>query len=257
MPPRSSTYRDSAVVLRKLDYGEYDRIYTMLTREHGKVGVIARGVRRPASRLASALELFSRVDVQLARGRNLDVVTQVLRLPGHRIAADVERTAHASLIAELADRVTEDRHPVEGMFELTVLALEELATEVEPRRASAYFMMCALEFLGYAPSLTVCAGCERPLPETAAGFSPAAGGFLCAGCHLDGLHSVPVRAVKVLRVMAAGDIHLYRRLRLGAELMEDVELVLESQLEHHLDRRLNSLRFLRQMRTSPMRPTPA
>ncbi|MBO0688766.1 MAG: DNA repair protein RecO, partial [Candidatus Dormibacteraeota bacterium] len=100
-----ATYRDEALILRKLDYGEADRILTLLTREHGKVGVIAKGVRRPASRLAAVLELFMHVDVQLARGRNLDVVTQAVRLPGPRFPADVERTARAALVAELADRV--------------------------------------------------------------------------------------------------------------------------------------------------------
>src|SRR6202165_3856029 len=119
--PAISTYRDSAGVLGKIDYGESDRIYTLLTREHGKVGVLARGVRRSTSRLASALELFSLVDVQLAKGRNLDVVVQAVRLPGPRVEADVERTAHAGLIAELADRVSEERHPLEGIYELTVV----------------------------------------------------------------------------------------------------------------------------------------
>jgi DNA repair protein RecO (recombination protein O) len=238
------------VVLRKLDYGESDRIYTLLTREHGKVGALARGVRRSSSRLASALQLFSRVDVQLARGRSLDIVTQVVRLPGHRIEADVERTAHASLIAELADRVSEERHPLEGLYELTVAALEELAREPAPRRASAYFVVVALDLLGYAPQLSACASCGRPLPEAPVAFSPVAGGFLCETCAQPGMHLVPVSVVKVLRLMAAGDIALYRRLKLDDRLMGEVEMVLEAQLEHHLDRQLRSLKFLRQMRRS-------
>jgi DNA repair protein RecO (recombination protein O) len=237
------------VVLRKLDYGEADRIYTLLTREHGKVGAIAKGVRRTTSHLAAALELFREVDVQLARGRNLDVITQAMPMGGPRIEADVERTAHAGLIAELADRVGEERHPVEGMFELTVVALRELAREPEPRRASAYYMVVALRLLGYAPQLHACASCGRPLPEAAAAFSPAAGGFLCVDCAQPGMHPVPVQALKVLRVMATGGIELYRRLRLDPNLMGEVERVLETQLEYHLDRQLKSLRFLRQMRS--------
>jgi len=229
------------VVLRKLDYGESDRIYTLLTREHGKVGAIAKGVRRSASRLASSLELFGRIDVQLARGRNLDVITQAVEVSRHRIPAEVERTAHASLIAEVADRVCDDRHPVEGMFELTTFALEELALESDPRRASAYFLTRALEFLGYAPQLSACANCERALPELPAAFSPVAGGFLCADCVQPGMTLVAVATLKVLRLMAGGDIATYRRLRLEPALLDEIERVLEAQLEHHLDRRLKSL----------------
>lgn len=245
------TYADRAVVLRKLDYGEADRIYTLLTRDHGKVGAIAKGVRRSASRLASALELYACVDVQLATGHNLDVVTQVVRLPGPRLEADVERTAHAALIAEVADRVTEDRHPVEGVYELTALALEDLARETEPRRASAYFLAQALELLGWAPNLSTCAVCDRALPAEPAGFTAAAGGFVCGACAGDvpGLIGVSPNALKVLRVAAAGEFELYRRLRLSPALLDEVEAVLEGQLEHNLDRRLKSLQYLKRLRT--------
>jgi len=245
-----TTYRERAVVLRKLDYGEADRIYTLLTAEHGKVPAIAKGVRRSASRLASALELFAHIDVQLARGRGqLDVVTQAVRLPGARLAADPERTAHASLIAEVADRVSEDRHPLEGLYELTMLALDDLARDEDPRRASAYFLAQALEFLGYAPNLATCVVCERPLAPEPAFFSPPAGGLVCAADHLPGMLSVSVPALKVLRVAAAGDLALYRRLKLEPGLLEEVEAVLEAQIEHHMDRRLKTLAFLRRMRS--------
>jgi DNA repair protein RecO (recombination protein O) len=243
-----TTYRDQAVVLRKLDYGEADRIYTLLTREHGKVGAIAKGVRRTTSKLASSLGLYSHVDVLLAHGRTLDVVAQASLLPGMRLAAEVERTAHAALIAELAERVTEDRHPVDGIYELTVFALEELARETQPRRASAYFLTQALDLLGYAPQLSDCAGCGRPLRPVETAFSPAAGGFLCMDCAEPGMMLVSVAALKVLRLMAAGDIAMYRRLRLEPAVLLEVENVLEAQLEHHLDRRLKSLEFLRSIR---------
>ncbi len=232
-----------------MDYGEADRIFTLLTRHHGKVGAIAKGIRRSTRSLAATLELFSTVDVQLARGRDLDVVVQAVRLPGPRLVADLERTAHAAVIAELADRVTEERHPLEGVFELTVRGLEEVAREPEPRRATVYFMMAALDLLGYAPELARCVACHRPLPEAPAAFSPPAGGLVCADCAPPGVPLLPIQALKVLRVVASGSIELYRRLRLEPPLLAEVEGALEAQLEYHLDRRLKSLRILRQMRS--------
>ena len=236
-------------MLRKLDYGEADRIFTFLTRTHGKVGAIAKGVRRQESKLGPSLELYGHVDVLLAKGRgDLDVVAQVQRMPGLRIAGDVEVMSHAALIAELAERVCEDRHPVDGVYELTVMALDELARETDPRRASAYFMMAALDLLGYAPQLAACASCERPLVAKPAAFSAAAGGFLCDNCALPGMGTVSLAAIKVLRLMASGDIATYRRLKLDGVLIDSIEGVLTAQLEHHLDRRLKSLQFLHQMR---------
>jgi DNA repair protein RecO (recombination protein O) len=240
------------VVLRKLDYGEADRIFTLLTRTHGKVGAIAKGVRRPSSKLGPSLELYGHVDVLLAKGRGeLDVVAQVQRVPGYRIEGDVERMSHAALIAELAERVCEDRHPVDGVYELAVMALDELSRETDPRRASAYFLMAALDLLGYAPQLAACVSCERPLPAKPAAFSAEAGGFLCERCALPAMPLVPLAAIKVLRLMASGDLETYRRLKLEDALMASIEGVLTAQLEHHLDRRLKSLSFLHSMRTFP------
>jgi DNA repair protein RecO (recombination protein O) len=245
-----TSYREEAVVLRKLDYGEADRIYTLLTREHGKVGAIARGVRKSSSKLASALEVYSQVDVQLAHGRNLDVIAQVERKRKPRVDADLERTSRAALIAELAERMTEDRHPVEGLYELTVWALDELAAESEPRRAGAFFLSAALELMGYAPRLTECASCGKPLREAAHPFSAAAGGFLCPDCADPAEPAVSPAAIKVLRVMFSRDVELYRRLKLSSAIMDEVDDVLADQLEYHLDKQLKSLRFLRRMRTS-------
>jgi DNA repair protein RecO (recombination protein O) len=241
-------------VLRKLDYGEADRIFTLLTRSHGKVGAIAKGVRKPSSKLGPPLELYSHVDVLLAKGRGeLDVVAQVSRLPGYRIPGDVAQMAHAALIAELAERVCEDRHPLDGVYELTVSSLAELSHETDPRRASAWFLMTALDLLGYAPQLVACASCSRPLAARPAPFSADAGGFLCERCALPSMDPVPLAAIKVLRLMASGDVATYRRLKLDSSLMNSIDGVLQSQLEHHLDRRLKSLAFLNsvmQMRAS-------
>ena len=236
-------------MLRKLDYGEADRIFTLLTANHGKVGAIAKGVRRPESRLGPPLELYSHVDVLLAKGRGeLDVVAQVSRIPGYRISGEVAQMAHAALIAELAERVCEDRHPLDGVYEMTVSALDELSRETDPRRASAWFLMTALDLLGYAPQMMSCASCERALSARAAPFSPDAGGFLCERCALPSMEPVPLAAIKVLRLMAAGDLATYRRLKLDAALLNSLDGVLQSQLEHHLDRRLKSLAFLNGLR---------
>jgi DNA repair protein RecO (recombination protein O) len=215
------------------------------------VGAIAKGVRRPTSKLGPSLELYGHVDVLLAKGRGeLDVVAQVSRIPGYRIEGDVLQMAHAALIAELTERVCEDRHPLDGVYELAVSALDELSREPDPRRASAWFLMTALDLLGYAPQLMSCASCERPLPARPAPFSADAGGFLCEKCALPGMEPVPLAAIKVLRLMAAGDLETYRRLKLDSTLMNSIDAVLQTQLEYHMDRRLKSLAFLNQLRVN-------
>jgi DNA repair protein RecO (recombination protein O) len=246
------TYEADAVVLRRLDYGEADRIVTLLTREHGKLSAIAKGVRRSKTRNGSSLDLFSRSRMMLARGRNLDVVAQVERKGDVRnISGDLERTAYAGLVSEVVDKVLEDRHPVDEVFELVVGTLERLNAPVRSARAEgAWFLMRILDLLGYQPQLYSCPGCGQALTETQSWFSPLLGGVLCPRCgsHDQGGSPVSVNGLKVLRVMAASDGELYDRLKLSNQLLKEVEQVLESQLEYHLDRHLKSLDFLREIR---------
>lgn len=246
------TYQADAVVLRRLQYGEADRILTLLTREYGKLGAIAKGARRSKARAGSSLDLFSHSQMMLARGRNLDVVAQVQRCGDSRhISGDLKRTAYASLVSEVVDKVLEERHPVDEIFDLVVVTLERLnQLERSPRADAAWFLMRLLDLLGYQPQLYGCASCSQGLPEAEAWFSPLLGGVLCENCgsHAQAGSPVSVNGLKVLRLMAAGDEILYDRLRLTEVLLREIEQALEEQLEYHLDRRLKSLEFLRSIR---------
>ncbi len=246
------TYQADAIVLRRLDYGEADRIVTLLTREYGKLAAIAKGVRRGKAKAAGSLDLFARSRMMLAKGRNLDVVAQVERRGDVRhISGDLERTAYACLVSEVVDKVLEDRHPVDDVFNLVVDTLDRLnAVERSPRADGAWFVMRILDQLGYLPQLQDCPGCGQRLPEARAWFSPLLGGVLCPACgaHDQAGSSVSVNALKVLRLMAADQTELYDRLRLFPELLVEIEQVLEAQLEYHLDRRLKSLEFIRRIR---------
>src|SRR6266513_701079 len=219
------TYQADAIVLHRLDYGDADRILTLLTREYGKLAAIAKGARRSKTRVGSSLDLFGRSRMMLAKGKNLDVVAQVERRGDVRnIAGDLRRTAYACLVSEIADKVLEDRHPVDDVFELVAGTLDRLNDPQRSARAdTAWFVMRMLDLLGYAP--------------------PLLGGVLCATCggHDQAGSPVSVNTLKVLRVMAGDQGELYDRLRLPDLVIDQVEQALEAQLEYHLDRRLKSL----------------
>jgi DNA repair protein RecO (recombination protein O) len=246
------TYQADAIVLRRLDYGEADRILTLLTREHGKLAAIAKGARKSRTRMGSSLDLFGRSRMMLAKGANLDVVAQVERRGDVRhISGDLERTAYSCLVAEVVDKVLEDRHPVDDVFELVVETLGRLNSPDRLARAdAAWFVMRMLDLLGYTPQLHSCASCGSALPEAAAWFSPLLGGVLChtcAGRNQSG-SALSVNGLKILRLMAAGEADLYDRLRVTPELLAEIEQALEAQMEYHLDRRLKSLDFIRSIR---------
>lgn len=242
------TYITEAVVLRRVDFGEADRILTVLTREQGKIGVIARGVRKAGSRLAAHTDLFARSRMQLARGRgDLDVLTQAEMLGSTAPLSDARRAACASVCAELADRVLEGNHPDAVTFDLVVTALSDCTDPArDPRAALVWLSRRMIDSLGYAPQLRACPSCGRLLPEATAWFSAISGGLLCSRCAPSdpGAVACTTRVIKVLRVAAAADEALYRRLQLDEPSLATLEAVTESELAQHLDRQLRSLTVL-------------
>jgi len=245
------SFTDEGIVLRRVNYAEADRVLTVLTRDHGKVGVIVRGVRRPGSRMAAQTDLFERSRMQLAEGRGeLLVLAQAQRASGPPpgLAGDPRRSACAAVIAELTDRVLEGHHPDSAVYALVAASLDELGDPGrDPRRALVWFGRQMIDRLGYGPQLDRCASCSRPLAEAPAGFSAAGGGLLCPDCRPGdpGAIACSVRVIKVLRVAAAGDAGTWGRLRLDPDALSTLEAIIERELEHHLDRRLRSWEVLR------------
>jgi len=243
------TYTDEGIVLRRIDYGETDRILTVLTREHGKIGVMARGVRRPQSRLASRTDLFVRSRMQLAKGRGqLDVLVQAEPMSHRSSSTDPRCAACAALCAELSDRVLETNHADDEIYTLVAAAMTD-CTEPgrDPRAAMVWFARRMIDRLGYAPQLHDCASCGRRLPEQPARFSAVGGGLLCGACGATDLGAIDcgVRVIKVLRTAAAGEVELWRRLRLDAPTLSTLERIIEAELAQHLDRQLRSFDVLR------------
>ena len=180
-------YRDEGIVLGHHKLGEADRIVTVLTRNHGVIRAVAKGVRRTKSRFGSRLEPFMMVDVQCHVGRNLDIVTQAELIEpfGRAIVSDYAVWEVASVMVETALRVTETEPHTRDQYLLLVSALRSLCKrEHDPRLSLDAYLLRAMAFAGWAPSLDACARCGAPGPHRA--FSPEAGGAVCRTCRTGG-----------------------------------------------------------------------
>lgn len=203
----SRTYRSEGVVLRTYKLGEADRIIVLLTREHGQVRAVAKGVRRTSSKFGSRLEPFMAVDLQLASGRNLDVVTQAQTKGayGHGIAADYGRYTAATAIAETAERLTDIGSEGSGAhYALVAGAFSALSRGLHPAELILdSYLLRALSIAGWAPSFTDCARCGAPGPHSA--FSAALGGAVCADCRPPGAASPSGPAMTLLAALLSGN----------------------------------------------------
>ncbi|SDQ04649.1 DNA replication and repair protein RecO [Quadrisphaera sp. DSM 44207] len=237
-------YRDEAVVLRTQKLGEADRIVTLLTRHHGRVRAVAKGVRRTRSKFGARLEPFMLVDVQLHAGRSLDVVTQaeVLGPYGSALAADYPRYTAAAAMAETAERLTEvEREPATQQFLLLVGALRTLAAGGhEASLVLDAYLLRSMAVAGWAVSLRDCARCGAPGPHRA--FAVAAGGAVCPQCRPPGSSAPDPATFVLLSALLSGDWEHAdaadpRHHREGSGLVA-------AYLQWHLERGVRSLRMV-------------
>lgn len=164
---RQRLYRVSAIVLKRRDQGEADRLLTVLTRDRGKLTLLAKGVRRQASRKAGHIEPFTQVDLLVAKGKSLDLVTQAETIEAHRaLREDLWRSTWAYYVAELADAFTLDEGPQELLFDLVAETLDRLNRGEDLALCVRYYEVHLLGLVGYQPQLFRCVQCDALLqPE--------------------------------------------------------------------------------------------
>jgi DNA repair protein RecO (recombination protein O) len=257
-------YKAEAIVLRQQPLGEYDRIVTLFSHEHGKIRAAAKGVRRPTSRLAGRIEPFTHARLLLARGRTLDVIAQAEIIRSFAgIRRDLLRAAYGAFVVELVERGLAERDRHEEVFTLIAEVLDELdgARGDGAEIASLRFAVRLARLLGYQPETTACVGCGRSLPRASSpagawAFSPSGGGALCPACRPQDAGAVAVSC----GVLAACD-YLVRvpdaqlgRLRIPPVQRHELARLVQIHLEHRLEAKLRSplvIRRLREPQPSP------
>jgi DNA repair protein RecO (recombination protein O) len=247
---RDRVYRTEAVIIRRSDFGEADRVLTLITPQ-GKRRVVAKGVRKTTSRLAGHIELFTHATMLLAVGRNLDIVTQSVILEGFdRLRSDLERIGAAYYLAELIDRLTEDEDENHRAFDLLVTTLRALDATRSPDLSLRHYELHLLEALGYRPQLHDCAACQELLTEEARHFSPAAGGALCPRCAPAdrGAMRMGLATFKLLRFLQAQPVEALERLNISLETRREAEQLLRAYIRRILERDLKSVAFLEEVR---------
>lgn len=259
------SYPTEAIVLKRRDQGEADRIIVLFTPHKGKFHALAKGSRRPVSKLAGHVELLNRSQFQVALGRNLDIITQAeVRENFLRLRSELWHMTCGFYLAELVDRFVEERVPHGDIYTLLLQTLRYLdadASALAQQRAQEgsdtetqgngktplllrYFELHLLTAVGYAPSLHNCASCASALLPQENGFKASLGGALCPQCSHLWERRLSLNAMKVLRYMQDNSWRDSARVRLNAPLQIELEGVMHSLLRFHLERDLKAWSFL-------------
>ncbi|HEV2637499.1 MAG TPA: DNA repair protein RecO [Actinocrinis sp.] len=245
-----SLHRDEGIVLRTQKLGEADRIITILTRDRGRLRLVAKGVRRTSSKFGARLEPFAHVDVQIFEkpNRSLNFITQAETLfpYGRDIVDDYGRYTAGTAMLETAERFTDaEDEPFLQQYLLLLGGLRALTGgSHSPGLVLDAFILRSLAIAGYAPSFEDCAICGSEPPEESAWrfFNVASGGVVCPTCKPPGC-AVPQRAsLDLLGWLLAGEWE-------PADASEpqhrrEASGLVAAYLQWHIERGLRSLRLV-------------
>lgn len=232
-------YRDEAVVLRTHKLGEADRILTLLSRYHGQIRAVAKGVRRTASKFGSRLEPFMVIDAQFYEGKSLDIVNQAESIGsyGGQIINDYAAFTVANAIAETAERLTSEESSPQ-QYLLLVGALRSLANqEHDSALIMDSYLLRALSIAGWAPNFNDCSRCQAPGPHSA--FVLQVGSVVCSNCKPIGAVSISLEATSLLGALLAGDWELAEQASGSAR--NSASGIVAAYSQWHIERGLKSL----------------
>ena len=245
------SFRVEAVVLRHSDYGEADRMLTLYTRQLGKTRALAKGARKIASRKAGHIEPFTQVKLQLAKGRDMLLVTQADTVDAYLpLRENLMLTGQASYVLELLDRFTyvdEIENP--STYRLLTDTLTRLASNDDPWLVIRYYEMRLLDLLGFRPQLIQCVNCGREIKAEDQFFSFRAGGVICPRCGqgLPQLKPISVETLKYLRHFQRSNYRDASRARPGSEVQKEAEDLMQGYFTYLLERELNTPGFLKKI----------
>ncbi len=244
------TLRTEAVVLFHWDYAEADRMLGLYTRDAGKIHALAKGVRKARSRKAGHLEPFTCVNVLLARGQNLYIITQAETVESYLpLREDLLRLGQASYVLELIDRLTTDEEENQTVYRLLTSTLARLVQAQDVALALRYFEIRLLDLTGFRPKLFLCANCQEEIQPQDQYFSAEMGGVLCPKCGygLNSARPLSMLALKYLRHMQRSNYIEATKARPTHAIHQEMEAITQYYLTFILERRLNTPGFIRRV----------
>ena len=253
MSIRERSIRTEGVILRRRDFGESDRILELFTRKLGRVTVIAKGARKPSSKISGHLELFMRSSFLVSRGRNLHIVTQAEAVDAYdSLRKDLSGIGLGAYVVELVDAVTYEEGSNIKLYDLLISTLDSLSAGEDPGITILYYELHLLDLVGFRPELFVCVECGKKIIEQDQYLSGELGGVVCPDCGLGiseaAVRPLSARALKYLRHFQRSDIQDLKTIKIPTELKEDLEKVIHYYLTHTLEKHLNSLEFIKRIK---------
>jgi DNA repair protein RecO (recombination protein O) len=248
---RARNYHIQAAVLRRRNLGEADRILTVFSRELGKHRCVAKGVRRPGSKLAGQSEPYMISHFYLARTRGLPILTQAESVRAFpRLRTSEQAIAVAGLVAERIEVLTPEDEAAPHVYALIERCLELLDSGADPERVLLIFDLLLLSETGFRPGLQQCIECGQPLTAVPNLFAMDRGGFICERCPNPGAgaRGITVDVQKIMRMIDRGDLSQVLGVRVRPEIFRQAEALISDYIATITGRNSTATRVIRDLR---------
>jgi len=252
-----SSFSTPAIILRRIDFGDYDLIINFFTLTNGKISVIAKSAKKSVKRFAGILELFSVLEIVCnpGRGKGLPILQEAtLKQAFSQSRADIVKIAYASYWAELINVWMEDGKKQVQIYQLFQYVLRKLDLGYMPQEAlSIIFQIRFMKISGFCPDLTRCGNCRIEVEELKKGriaFDIVKGSLVCDRCFSAALDKIYLSrgTIKQLLWVESGDLKKAGRIRFTKTALNEGLKFLEAFVPYHLGMAPKSLKFLRQIR---------
>ena len=259
MSPRQRVQRTRAVILRRRNYGEADRILTVYTPQLGKLQLIAKGIRKTSSRKAGHLELFTHTALLVAQARTWGIITEAETIESFRfMRQDLDSVGRTSYVSELIDSFTQADDENQPLWDLMLLVLRvidqyaQAPAKSNPQVLLRWFELHLLNLVGFQPELFHCLNCGLPLQPVLNYLSLENGGILCPDCGPGPGDVEPIEpdVLKVLRHLQRTPWEQVADLVVRPSVMGRVENILYRYLIVLLEHQLKSTEFMRRLRAN-------
>ena len=257
MAVRERVRSTHALVLRRRDVGDADRVLTVLTPRDGKLELMAKGVRKTTSRKAGHVELFTHAVLVVAQARTWDIITEASTVENFRhLRGNLAAIGHASYVCELLDCFAETSDENQPLWDLALFVLRELDAAAAaggdapaPPNLLRWLDLQMLSLTGFQPQVFHCLGCAAPLDPVPNFISLSEGGVFCPRCgaQRDDVEPIDADTLKVLRFFQSRPWSDVSKLHLRIPIRRNVDSLLQRYLIHILERHLKSADFVRRL----------
>ena len=237
------------IIIKRSNFGEADRILTVLTDRLGKVKAIAKGVRKTRSHLAGSLEPYMLVDLQLHQGKNFYIVTGASIISEYQnIHSDIKKIAQAFFVGELIDKFVEENQKAKSVFDLANLTFSAIEKDQKSLIVLA-FQLKIVEQAGFKPEIYNCIHCKEKLSAGDNFWDHIEGGIICRLCQQKFHHGEKIsdQAIKVFRFLEQNNFSIITKLKLDQETESEVDKILLEYIKSILEKEIKSRKFLNQV----------